>query len=136
MGMAYSELLLDPRWQRRRLECLSAANWACLKCRATDRTLHVHHVEYRRGAMPWEYPDELLQVLCVDCHAAEPSSVAAMRRDGFVEPHEEPSAELLAMLNDPLNAYIDIARERALTPEERAEFFGLLTQRRATDARP
>lgn len=67
-GKSYRELLLDPRWQRRRLEVLNRAKWTCEKCRATDRTLHVHHRIYHRNHAPWEYTDAELQVLCWVCH--------------------------------------------------------------------
>jgi hypothetical protein len=68
---SYGELLKDPRWQRRRLEILNRANFACESCDAADRTLHVHHRIYRKGAMPWEYEDYELIALCESCHAVE-----------------------------------------------------------------
>jgi hypothetical protein len=64
----YSERLKDPRWQRRRLEILQRADFSCEKCEAKDKTLHVHHKLYRKGAMPWEYADHELISLCEDCH--------------------------------------------------------------------
>jgi hypothetical protein len=66
----YSELLKDPRWQRKRLETLNAANWTCRLCGTAEKTLHVHHKRYRRGAMPWEYVSSELEVLCETCHDA------------------------------------------------------------------
>lgn len=66
----YSELLKDPRWQRKRLEVMQAANFACEKCECKTVTLHVHHTVYRRGLMPWEYQRSELCCLCKDCHAA------------------------------------------------------------------
>lgn len=68
---SYSERLKDPRWQRRRLDILQRANWSCESCGADKKTLHVHHKVYRKGAMPWEYPDDQLQSLCEDCHELE-----------------------------------------------------------------
>jgi len=66
--MTYSEKLKDPRWQRRRLEVLEAANWTCQDCLSTDRTLHVHHNFYRSRTEPWNYPDHALRVVCNECH--------------------------------------------------------------------
>jgi 5-methylcytosine-specific restriction endonuclease McrA len=66
---SYAELLKDPRWQRRRLEILERGDFSCELCEATDRTLHVHHKLYRKGAMPWEYADHELRALCEDCHS-------------------------------------------------------------------
>ena len=69
--MTYKEQLLHPRWQRRRLEILQRADWKCEKCREEDKTLHVHHKIYRKGAMAWEYEDDELIALCKDCHESE-----------------------------------------------------------------
>lgn len=68
MRKTYSEKLKDPRWQKKRLQVLERAGWACECCGATDKTLNVHHGMYRRGAEPWEYPLETLWSLCKDCH--------------------------------------------------------------------
>jgi hypothetical protein len=65
----YAERLKDPRWQRRRLEILNRSSFTCESCDAGDRTLHVHHKLYRKGAMPWEYADHELEALCEQCHA-------------------------------------------------------------------
>lgn len=65
---SYSRKLLDPRWQKNRLEILSRDNFTCQECFATDKPLHVHHLEYERGIEPWEYPDNCLITLCEDCH--------------------------------------------------------------------
>jgi len=61
--------LRDPRWQRRRLEVMSAAGFKCQCCGAEDKTLNVHHKLYRKGASPWEYESDELQCLCENCHA-------------------------------------------------------------------
>lgn len=64
----YSERLKDPRWQKKRLERLEIADWMCESCGAKDKTLHVHHRKYRKGAAPWEYTNDQLEVLCEGCH--------------------------------------------------------------------
>ncbi len=68
---AYSELLRDPRWQRKRLEIMKRASFACEECGATTKTLNVHHVKYVRGRKPWEYADAELRCLCEPCHGKE-----------------------------------------------------------------
>lgn len=70
-GKSYSELLKDPHWQRRRLEILNRSNFTCESCESGDKTLHVHHKLYRKGAMPWEYENQELQALCEDCHTEQ-----------------------------------------------------------------
>lgn len=67
-SQTYGEKLKDPRWQKRRLEMLEAADWACDDCRTKSDTLHVHHGYYSRGMDPWEYPSDTLHVLCETCH--------------------------------------------------------------------
>lgn len=67
----YSKLLLDPRWQRKRLEILNRDEFTCCNCYDTERTLHVHHKWYESGNTPWEYPPEALITLCDVCHKKE-----------------------------------------------------------------
>lgn len=68
MAKTYYEKLLDPRWQKKRLEILSRDNFTCERCGATDQTLHVHHGYYERGLDPWEYDPKTLHCLCDGCH--------------------------------------------------------------------
>ncbi len=75
---SYADRLKDPRWQRRRLEILQHYDWACGECGAREKTLHVDHKLYRKGAMPWEYENHELQALCVDCHASTTNIRAAI----------------------------------------------------------
>lgn len=69
--MKYADQLLSPKWQKLRLEVMQAADWKCERCGDAESTLHVHHPEYRRGALAWEYEVSELQCLCVNCHDAE-----------------------------------------------------------------
>jgi len=64
----YSDLLKDPRWQKKRLQILERDDFTCQGCGDTETTLHVHHKEYVYGRMPWEYDDEELITYCEDCH--------------------------------------------------------------------
>ncbi len=65
---AYSELLRDPRWQRKRLEVFQRDDWKCTQCGETEKELHVHHVRYIPYLKPWEYDNSLLKTLCHSCH--------------------------------------------------------------------
>lgn len=69
--MSYAELLRDPRWQKKRLEVLTIANFSCSRCKCTTRNVQVHHKAYRKNARPWEYENDELEVLCDLCHELE-----------------------------------------------------------------
>lgn len=70
MAKSYSEKLRDPRWQKKRLEALQAADFCCQVCYDSESTLHVHHKQYFKGREPWEYEVGQLAVLCESCHSA------------------------------------------------------------------
>lgn len=66
----YSELLKDPRWQKKRLEILTRDKWECRFCGDGENTLHVHHLIYIQDKDPWEYASPVLVTLCEECHKA------------------------------------------------------------------
>lgn len=69
--MGYSDLLKDPRWQKKRLKIFERDEFTCRHCLASDKPLNVHHVKYF-GA-PWDIEDKYLITLCEDCHEFEES---------------------------------------------------------------
>lgn len=71
MGKSYSELLKDPRWQKKRLDIYQRDKWKCVKCSDPSNTLHVHHKVYFTNTAPWDYTDDCLETLCVKCHETE-----------------------------------------------------------------
>lgn len=84
---AYQKKLLDPRWQKKRLQILDAAKWTCEWCRNKRETFHVHHGYYRKGADPWDYSDEYFHVLCHSCHEiAETERGEIYRVMGMIPP--------------------------------------------------
>ena len=70
---AYKQKLLDPRWQKKRLEILERDGWTGQMCGSKEKTLHVHHVRYQSGD-PWETDSDLLLTSCWECHEAEHES--------------------------------------------------------------
>lgn len=66
--MNYDVLLKDPRWQKKRLEIMKRDNFTCQHCGSVTTTLHVHHLYYKKGLMPWEYDNDALITLCQECH--------------------------------------------------------------------
>lgn len=67
----YSEKLLNPKWQKKRLEILQRDNFTCKLCGDTENTLNVHHKYYDFNKQPWDYNDDVLITLCKDCHEYE-----------------------------------------------------------------
>ena len=66
MKKNYSDLLKDPRWQKKRLQIMQRDNFQCQVCGDKKSTLNVHHVEY--GKTPWDVDDKGLITLCDKCH--------------------------------------------------------------------
>lgn len=66
--MNYKEQLLHPFWQKKRLEVLERDKFTCQKCQDDNTTLNVHHLQYNKGCMAWEYNNENLVSLCCICH--------------------------------------------------------------------
>lgn len=62
----YSEKLLDPKWQKKRLKIFERDNFTCTSCSNKRAALHVHHISYTR--QPWTASDNQLLTLCESCH--------------------------------------------------------------------
>lgn len=67
--MNYHQKLLDPRWQKLRLQVLERDNWSCELCQDKETTLHIHHFCYRTSGNPWESELDELITYCKHCHA-------------------------------------------------------------------
>ena len=76
--LTYAEKLRDVRWKRRRDDLLRRSNYTCCECGTPlisgTMDLQVHHVVYIAALDPWQYPDELLVVVC-DWHHRERQAV-------------------------------------------------------------
>lgn len=78
----YAEKLLDPKWQRKRLEVLNRDSWMCQYCFDSTNTLHVHHLRYESYyENPWDYPLEYLVTACNKCHKEEPPAIKEIEKD-------------------------------------------------------
>lgn len=62
----YSEKLLDPRWQKKRLEVMKRDHFKCKLCKDGTSTLHIHHKSY--NSEPWTVKNDELITLCEKCH--------------------------------------------------------------------
>lgn len=65
----YATLLQRPEWKDFRKQVFAERGRKCEKC-GKESNLQIHHTQYRKGLLPWEYPMSLLKVLCRRCHAA------------------------------------------------------------------
>jgi hypothetical protein len=85
----YSQKLLDPRWQKKRLLILQRDQFTCRRCGNSEATLHVHHLDYK--GEPWDITDSCLITLCEFCHNSETVSrpeseralLKALKKRGF-----------------------------------------------------
>lgn len=68
--MEFKEQYKHPMWQKRRLEVLGKSDFMCQECGDEEKQLHVHHRQYFKGRMVWEYSDDELICLCGPCHEA------------------------------------------------------------------
>lgn len=68
MKKSYSELLKDPRWQKKRLEIMKRDKFQCQLCKDKETTLNVHHKIYLPEKDPWQVKKEHLVTICEHCH--------------------------------------------------------------------
>lgn len=66
--MSYKQKLLDPRWQKVRLEILNRDSFSCVICHDKTTTLHVHHLKYTTDD-PWDAQESDLITCCKHCHS-------------------------------------------------------------------
>lgn len=64
---SYAKQLRDERWLECRKQVFDKYGEVCAMCGATS-SLQVHHMEYIKGRLAWEYPLENFMVLCEKCH--------------------------------------------------------------------
>jgi hypothetical protein len=69
--MGYLKLLKDSRWKFRSKSIKERDEFTCKKCGDKKKELNVHHLYYIIGLNPWDYPNNALITLCVDCHVIE-----------------------------------------------------------------
>lgn len=77
--LSYAERLKDPRWQLLKAKILLRDKGVCFECGRQDKTLHVHHKIYLRGKDPWEYDEDTLISLCMDCHDKREEAVLGLK---------------------------------------------------------
>lgn len=68
VNATYSDKLKNPKWQKKRLEILNLKEFKCELCQSEEQELHVHHRFYIKGREPWQYDNDVFQVLCSNCH--------------------------------------------------------------------
>lgn len=64
----YRQLLSTFEWHERRNSILARDNYTCQHCEQQKPDLNVHHRYYIANRLPWDYLDNALVTLCVDCH--------------------------------------------------------------------
>ena len=66
--MTYSDMLRDPRWQKKRLRIFERDDFQCQDCGYKDKPLQVHHIRYTPKSPPWDTDDDFLITVCDKCH--------------------------------------------------------------------
>lgn len=126
---SYSEQLLSPKWQKKRLEILQRDGFACKLCKDTETTLHIHHIYYTKGAKPWEYENEALDTLCSDCHKYIEYLTKCMGREFFnykaiLHVYKERAyGDLIIISVHKLGIDVTTFHEDDLFPEETVTYF-------------
>lgn len=121
MAMTYSEQLRHPYWQRKRLEALQAADFACSGCGRKEKTLHVHHKRYVKGRLAWEYSLAELEVLCADCH--EDEHVFREKIDAIVRELSQPTVfPLLLGFRDMRVGMVELSKSHFPHPQSEREY--------------
>jgi hypothetical protein len=103
--MDYKQQLADSRWLKKKNEILERDNYTCQHCGRTSN-LNVHHLNYEKGKLAWEYPNEKLITLCVDCHENEHNIVTYPKIGKFYTYHHSD------YWNDMICFYIDRKRNQ------------------------
>lgn len=116
MANNYSELLKDPRWQKKRLEIFNRDEFKCVCCGSGKKTLHVHHQLYISGKKPWEYINGLLITLCDECHLSEEAWKAA--DDDFMN-----SMLGLEFTRSQINSFVVRLHDHLVNMKNRREYF-------------
>ena len=98
----YSDKLKNPKWQKKRLEILNLRGFKCELCKNEEQELHVHHRFYIKGRKPWEYDNDVFQVLCSDCHEKEHS-----KKEKVVEVVPERYVELIDCIKSLHDSSVD-----------------------------
>lgn len=108
----YKEKLLDPRWQRCRLEILNRDNFRCRYCNDDKTELHVHHLKYQ--GEPWEGDLQNKITVCKTCHSVVEFIKSAYTSNGW---------ELLKVRNAKIETHVYHSVLLLLNPEFEKMFF-------------
>lgn len=65
--LSYNEQLKDRRWKAFREFVMIVRGNRCEKCGGRD-FLQIHHIQYKKGCLAWEYNCNEVMVLCGNCH--------------------------------------------------------------------
>lgn len=122
---SYREALLDPRWQKKRLEIFQRDGFKCRWCGVENLTLHVHHFKY--GDNPWDGDDEDKVTMCAECHrrAHFQEKLMKMGDEWFQEvPEDEETRQakgFIRCLDIWKQCWLDYLNKNEQTSQERKE---------------
>lgn len=105
INLTYSEQLAHPLWQKKKAEVMARDGFKCVRCGSGERTLQVHHKEYKKRRMAWQYDLNDLETLCWQCHRKEHFDkpiAPAKQWEGIIENTQTPTQQKILMLQERL----------------------------------
>ncbi len=81
-------------WKDFRKRILEKVGYVCCKCgmKKDEKELQLHHIQYIKGRMPWEYSENEVIILCKGCHLEEHGKIYP--RSGWVYMGEDDLGDL------------------------------------------
>ena len=106
-----------------RLKIMERDGFACRKCAAKDKTLHVHHSYYTKGVEPWKYPEESLVTLCDGCHSeVERVTDECKRSIGQMLMHSLQNLSLAEQIIGRVSSFAWLAERRKMNHDSSSDF--------------
>lgn len=82
--MSYPEQLKHAKWKEKRNEVVEERGSKCERC-GSKEFLQVHHKQYLKDKLAWEYENDMLECLCGGCHMKEHNITKETKKDDWLK---------------------------------------------------
>ena len=82
--MSYPEQLKHAKWKDKRNEVVEERGNKCERC-GSKEFLQVHHKQYLKDKLAWEYENDMLECLCGGCHMKEHGITKETKKKTWLE---------------------------------------------------